>query len=111
MSVAITPELAPKLSQAYRVVETLVFRTNEGPIFTADIGEMLLSDAAKPYGAKVTLVSNIPTHIGIVEGDSVAEVQAQVQLLISQAIAQGPSQSAIPKPHFQGAGNLTSRSA
>ncbi len=103
MSIKILSSLSAKLSNAHQILETVVLRTNEGAVFMISIGESILSDEGKSMGAKVTLMTNPETHIGICEGENLEQVSIAAQELIANAISSGKaavSQSAIPKPHI-----------
>jgi len=103
MSLKILSSLSARLSDVYQIIETLVFRTNEGAIFTVEIGESALSENGNTLGAKVTLKTNPETHIGVCEGKTIEQVSTAAQQLISEAILSGRAvapQSTIPKPHI-----------
>ena len=59
-------------------------------------------DAAMRMGAKVTMMTTPPTHIGVCEGNTMDEVRLASQNLVARAMAQGVSTSPIPKPHISG---------
>lgn len=106
MSITILPSLSTKLSNAHQILETVVLRTNEGAVFTIEIGNSVLPCETNSIEAKVTLMTNPQTHIGICEGDTVEQVSTAAQELIANAISSGmaaASQPAIPKPHLSGA--------
>ena len=60
MSVEMLPAISTQLANAYRITETLVLRTKQGAVYTIEIGEPLLAEGT--IGAKVTLLTNPPTH-------------------------------------------------
>lgn len=95
------PSLSDQLASAHQIVETVVLRVNQGAVFTVDIGEPLMANST--LGAKVTLLTNPPTHIGVCESKSIDKVWEAAQGLITNAISQGiltKTTSQIPKPHF-----------
>ena len=102
MTREILPSLSGQLASAHRIVETVVLRVNQGAVFTIDIGEPLLANST--MGAKVTLLTNPPTHIGVCEGSSIEKIWEAAQGLITNAISQGiltNTTSQVPKPHFE----------
>ena len=104
MSVKILSSLTSKLANAHKIVETIVLRTNEGAVLTIEIGESVLSGTGNAIGAKITLLTNPPTHIGICEGETIEQVSIAAQELVANAILSGKvtatPQSSIPKPHI-----------
>jgi len=100
LPIKILTTLAPELSIASRIVEKLVLRTKDGEVFSIDIGENALGHAKTAYGAKVTLLSTPPKHIGICEGTSVEAASLEAQRLVAETIAKGTKNSSILKPHF-----------
>ena len=103
MSLKILSSLSEKLSNVYQILETIVFRTNEGAIFTVEIGESAIKHEGNTLGAKVTLKATPEVHIGTCEGKTIEQVSLAAQELISAAIlsdnAAAPH-SSIPKPHI-----------
>lgn len=100
LPIKILTTLAPDLLYASRIVEKLVLRTKDGSVFSIDIGENALQFAKMAYGAKVTLLTNPPKHIGICEGASVEAVSLEAQKLVAGAIGESATTDSIPKPHF-----------
>lgn len=103
MSIEILSSLSAKLLNAHQIFETVVLQTNEGAVFTIEIGKSILPGENSSIGAKVTLMTNPPTHIGICEGETVKQVSTAAQELIATAISDGvaiASKSVVPKPHM-----------
>ncbi len=103
MSVKILSSLTSKLANAHTIVETIVLRTTEGAVFTIEIGVSLIPGAGSSLGAKVTLMTNPPTHIGDCEGETIEQVGMAAQELVANAIISGTAtapHSSIPKPHI-----------
>lgn len=103
MSLYISPSLSTKLSNVYQILETIVYRTCEGAIFTVEIGESVIVTEGNTIGAKVTLKTTPETHIGVCEGKTIEQVNASSQNLIANAILSGKAvapHAAIPKPHI-----------
>jgi len=103
MSLKILSSLSASLSNVYQILETIVFRTNEGAIFTVEIGESAMTSEGNTLGAKVTLKTIPEMHIGICEGKTIEQVSTAAQELISSAILSGKAiapQASIPKPHI-----------
>ena len=104
MSIEILSSLSAKLVNAYQILETIVLRTNEGSVYTIEIGKSILTSS---IGAKVTLM-NPHVHIGTCEGDTIKQVRTAAQELVANAISAGVAsaaqsgQSAVPKPHISG---------
>lgn len=71
------------LAQAYRIVENLVLRTNQGKVFTIEVGETLLGSGSA-FGGKVTQQGNPPVHIGFCEAASAQEIVQAAERLIVQ---------------------------
>lgn len=99
MALEILSSLRPQLANAHRIVETIVLRSHVGTIYTISVGESLLSEKSNALGAKVTLLGDVDTHIGICDGASMDEVLNAAQELIAASIKSGASQTAVPKPH------------
>ena len=103
MSITILPSLSSKLENAHEILETVVLRTNESTVFTISTGRSVFSDEGKPFEARVTLMTNPETQIGICEGETVEQVNIAAQELIASALLSGrtaAAQSVIPKPHI-----------
>jgi hypothetical protein len=95
------------LTQAYRIVDTLVLRTSKGNVFTIEVGETLLGKQQSAFGGKVTLQANPPMHIGFCEAASSQEVVQAAEELIANASVEQAASSRIPKPHIAAADRLS----
>jgi len=89
------------LSHAYQIAETLILRTNEGSVYSIEVGETLLGSAQSAFGGKVTLQANPPISIGFCEGASAQEVIQAAEGLIANTPIEQKSSGPIPKPHIK----------
>ena len=97
-SIKISNELSQKLAVAQRLSDTLVFRTNDGLVFSIELGESILPDSMNQIGAKVSQIAPVQKHIGIVQGDQTIDVVLdEAQRMILTAIDE---RSAMPRPHI-----------
>lgn len=94
MSVEIATSLASQLANAYSILETTVYRTQQGEVFTIEIGESMLKDSAGSFGAKVTSIDKFPIHLGTCEGSSIEAARIAAQEIIATAIKEGRSRAA-----------------
>ena len=93
--------LAPALAAAHRIIDTIVVRSHAGAIYTIQVGESILDESQAKFGAKVTLVGNPDTHLGVCASASLQEVLAASQNLIAQSLAADNPRSVVPKPHIR----------
>ena len=98
MAIEILPSLTANLENALHIVDTIMLRSNQGYDFTISIGETLLPTMTNKFGAKVMLLGNPDTQIGVCEGSSIEEVFRAAQELIGSSIANVDQTSAVPNP-------------
>lgn len=89
MSAKISSPLKGQLANAYSILETTVYRTKQGTVFTIEIGESLLEESTGNFGAKVTSLDKFPVHLGTCEGNAIETVRESAQQIIAQAIQAG----------------------
>ena len=89
------------LTHAYRIIDTLVLRTNNGGVFTIEVGETLLGNQQSAFGGKVTRQANPPMHLGFCEAASPQQVVQAAEELIANAPVEQASSGSAPKPHIK----------
>ena len=98
MSLTVNESLAPELSIAHRIVETIVLRSKTGTVFTVEIGEAISPTEELSFNAKATRLGEKSIDLGNCEGSSVDDVFGAAQQLVVRSIA-GRTESVVPKPH------------
>ncbi len=78
------------LVQAYRIVESVVIRNDQGSVYSIEIGETLLDNQQSSFGGKVTLEAKTAQIVGFCTADSVQGIVDQAQDLIASAAIQSP---------------------